>query len=58
MAPRLLRSLLSAFRAAPADAPVHFHAGEHGRPYVCHDARCGSPALDVRAPEARTHEAA
>jgi len=27
---------------------VHFHAGEHGRPYVCDDPRCDSPALDVR----------
>lgn len=51
MAPRLLRSLLSALRdtTADADADVHFHAGDHGRPYVCHDTRCGSPALDVPA---------
>ena len=49
MAPRLLRSLLSALRDTNADADVHFHAGEHGRPYVCHDTRCGSPALDVPA---------
>ena len=49
MAPRLLRSLLSALRDTTADADVHFHAGEHGRPYVCHDTRCGSPALDVPA---------
>jgi hypothetical protein len=49
MAHRLLRSLVSALRDTPSDAAVHFHAGEQGRPYVCYDARCGSPSLDVRA---------
>jgi hypothetical protein len=24
---------------------VHFHAGDHGRPYVCEHPRCNSPAL-------------
>jgi hypothetical protein len=24
---------------------VHFHAGDHGRPYLCEDPRCNSPAL-------------
>jgi hypothetical protein len=24
---------------------VHVHAGDHGRPYVCEDPRCSSPAL-------------
>jgi hypothetical protein len=48
MASRLLTSFLSALRDTPDDAPAHFHAGEHGRPYVCYDGRCGSPALDLR----------
>lgn len=46
MAPRFLSSLLGALRDTPADAGVHFHAGEHGRPYVCYDEHCGSPALE------------
>ena len=45
MAPRLLSSLLRALRDTPADAAVHFHAGERGRPYACYDEHCGSPAL-------------
>jgi len=49
MASRLLTSILSALRDTPADAAAHFHAGEHGRPYVCYDERCGSPSFDVRA---------
>ena len=24
---------------------VHFHAGDHGRPYVCENPHCNSPAL-------------
>ncbi|MEA2133964.1 MAG: hypothetical protein QOC68_1873 [Solirubrobacteraceae bacterium] len=28
---------------------VHVHAGDHGRPYVCEDARCNSPALHYAA---------
>jgi len=27
-------------------ARVHFHAGDHGRPYVCDNPRCESPSLD------------
>ena len=29
-----------------ADARVHFHSGDHGRPYVCDNPRCESPGLD------------
>jgi hypothetical protein len=29
-----------------ADARVHFHSGDHGRPYVCENPRCQSPGLD------------
>ena len=29
-----------------ADAHVHFHSGDHGRPYVCDNPRCESPGLD------------
>jgi hypothetical protein len=27
-------------------ARVHFHSGDHGRPYVCDNPRCESPCLD------------
>jgi hypothetical protein len=30
-------------------ADVHFHPGSDGRPYVCENARCTSPGLDVEA---------
>ena len=26
---------------------VHFHAGDHGRPYLCETQRCTSPALQI-----------
>ena len=26
---------------------VHFHAGDHGRPYLCESPRCNSPALQI-----------
>ena len=29
-----------------ANARVHFHSGDHGRPYVCDNPRCESPSLD------------
>ena len=29
-----------------ADAHVHLHSGDHGRPYVCDNPRCESPGLD------------
>jgi hypothetical protein len=45
------RLLLAVTRALHADHPdherVHFHAGDHGRPYVCEDRRCSSPRLQV-----------
>jgi hypothetical protein len=28
------------------DSQVHFHSGDHGRPYVCENPRCESPSLD------------
>src|SRR4051794_3441051 len=28
----------------PAES-VHFHAGDHGRPYLCENPHCSSPAL-------------
>jgi hypothetical protein len=32
--------------AGPEPEHVHFHSGQHGRPYACHDPRCTSPGLD------------
>ena len=26
---------------------VHFHAGDHGRPYLCENPRCTAPALHI-----------
>ena len=34
-------------REPTGDDCVHFHAGDHGRPYVCEDRRCSSPSLRV-----------
>jgi hypothetical protein len=42
---RLRTALADALREHHADDPVHFHAGDHGRPYVCEDPRCSSPSL-------------
>src|SRR6478736_3180091 len=33
-------------RHEDAVAHVHFHSGDHGRPYVCENPRCESPSLD------------
>jgi hypothetical protein len=38
----VLSSLTRALHPAQA---VHFHAGEHGRPYLCEHPHCNSPAL-------------
>ncbi|MDA0158652.1 hypothetical protein OM076_00125 [Solirubrobacter ginsenosidimutans] len=44
---RLLAGVAHALRTEDnADARVHFHSGDHGRPYVCEDPRCESPSLD------------
>ena len=42
---RLGTALANALREQHAEAPVHFHAGEDGRPYVCEHLRCSSPSL-------------
>jgi hypothetical protein len=34
-------------RALRPNDRVHFHAGDHGRPYVCEHSRCTSPALHI-----------
>jgi hypothetical protein len=45
---RLLHAVSRALHANHADKEhVHFHAGDHGRPYVCEDRRCNSPNLHV-----------
>ena len=45
------RLLLAVTRALHTDHAhherVHFHAGDHGRPYVCEDPRCSSPSLHI-----------
>jgi hypothetical protein len=43
---QLLHEALGAVARAlrPAER-VHFHAGDHGRPYLCENPRCSSPAL-------------
>jgi hypothetical protein len=38
----VLSSLTRALHSAESE---HFHAGEHGRPYLCENPRCNSPAL-------------
>jgi hypothetical protein len=42
---RLRVALGNALREHHAAEPVHFHAGDHGRPYVCEDPHCSSPSL-------------
>ena len=34
-------------RALRPTERVHFHAGDHGRPYLCENPRCNSPALHI-----------
>ena len=42
---RLGVALANALRDHHTEAPVHFHAGDDGRPYVCEAPRCSSPGL-------------
>jgi len=45
---RLIHNVLGTVtRALNPTASVHFHAGDLGRPYICEDPHCTSPALDV-----------
>ena len=46
---RARAALAHALRDRHNDQPVHFHAGDHGRPYVCEDPRCSSPSLTTTA---------
>ena len=49
---RLLAGVAHALRTQDgADAHVHFHSGDHGRPYVCENPRCESPGLDAAEAE-------
>jgi hypothetical protein len=44
---RLLAGVARALRTHDSAASqVHFHSGDHGRPYVCENPRCESPSLD------------
>ena len=44
--PHRIHDLLSTVtRALATTERVHFHAGDHGRPYACENPRCTSPAL-------------
>jgi hypothetical protein len=47
MSHRIHHILNTALHALRPTERVHFHAGDHGRPYVCEDARCNSPALQT-----------
>lgn len=38
-------ALLNALKPAPVQ-PYHFHAGDHGRAYVCENPRCTAPGVD------------
>jgi hypothetical protein len=46
--PTLIHEVLNTVRRTlrPTE-PVHFHAGDDGRPSICENARCSSPALAV-----------
>ena len=45
---RLRLALANALRDHHTEEPVHFHAGDDGRPYVCEDPHCNSPRLTTR----------
>jgi hypothetical protein len=45
---RLRANLVGSVGADDPAARVHFHSGDHGRPYVCGNPRCTSPSLDIR----------
>jgi phosphopantetheinyl transferase len=46
--PRRLLAAVTRAHAREGDGErVHFHAGDHGRPYVCEERRCNSPRLHV-----------
>jgi hypothetical protein len=44
---RLRAAVGNALRERHAAEPVHFHAGDHGRPYVCENPHCSSPSLTM-----------
>jgi len=44
---RLRAAVARALRQDHVNERVHFHAGDHGRPYVCEDPRCSSPSLRI-----------
>jgi hypothetical protein len=44
---RLIDAIVRTVHSDDADDRVHFHAGDHGRPYVCEDPRCQGPALGI-----------
>jgi hypothetical protein len=47
MSHRMQDVLSTVTRALRPTERVHFHAGDHGRPYLCEDPRCTSPALQT-----------
>jgi hypothetical protein len=47
MSHRLHAVLSTVSRALRPSERVHFHAGDHGRPHLCKDPRCNSPALQT-----------
>jgi hypothetical protein len=49
LAHRLRAALAHALRDHHTHEPVHVHAGDHGRPYICEDRHCSSPSLTTTA---------
>lgn len=43
----LHEALAAVTRALRPNERVHFHAGDHGHPYLCENPRCSSPALHI-----------
>lgn len=44
---RLRVAIARALSQDHVNEPVHFHAGDHGHPYVCENPRCSSPSLRI-----------
>ena len=42
----LIPALTRALRLDGDTQQLHFHSGNHGRPYACDDPRCTSPGLE------------
>ena len=47
MARRVIGWIADLMRDPYAEPEAHFHRGPESVPAVCHDARCGSPRLEI-----------